>query len=285
MNSNKNIQSDKEKLFHQLHHNNKLLILPNIWDPLGAALLENTGYPAVATSSSAMSLSNGFRDGEKLPFVELLNILKRITSCVKIPVSADVETAYAANNLILKENIKKLIDTGISGINFEDSHHDEAGMISVKEQCDKITIIKKTSEEAGSLLFINARIDVYIKSRHLSAEQKLEESLQRGRAYKDSGADGLYPIFLKDKKQIEIIVKEIGLPVNVMMTQGAPDFEILKNIGVARVSLASGFLRSAVYTMKNIAEKLLREEGMTEIISNMVLSDYLNSLITDKNSW
>ncbi len=276
------MQTEKEKQFHQLHKNNRLLILPNIWDPLGAALLEKIGYHAVATSSSAMSLSNGYRDGEKLPFDKLLEILKSITKTVNIPVSADVETAYASNNSELKNNIKKLIDTGITGINFEDSRHDKPGMIPLVEQAEKISIIKKAITESGSNLFINARIDVYIKASQSSNDEKFAEAIQRGKAYKDSGANGLYPIFLKDKTHIETIVKETKLPVNIMLTSGIPDFVTLKKIGVARISLASGFLKAALYSMKNIAEKLLKEEGMDEAIRNMVASDYFNSLILDK---
>ena len=101
------MQREKENHFHKLHHNGGLLILPNIWDVLGASLLQDIGYPAVATSSSAIALSNGYQDGEKLPFEDLLKILTRISQGVNIPVSADVETAYASNNTELKENIKK----------------------------------------------------------------------------------------------------------------------------------------------------------------------------------
>ncbi|MBS1949329.1 MAG: isocitrate lyase/phosphoenolpyruvate mutase family protein [Bacteroidetes bacterium] len=275
------IQTGKEELFHRLHHNGRILLLPNIWDPLGAALLERLGYAAVATSSSAMSLSNGYRDGEKLPFDELLKILKRIAATVKIPVSADVETAYAASNTALKENIKKLIDTGIAGINFEDSRHDASGMLSIEEQSEKIAVVKKTSNDAGSCLFLNARVDVYIKRNDLSDSQKLAETLKRGQAYKAAGADGLYPIFVKDKKHIETIVKETGLPVNITLTSGIPDFETLESIGLARLSYASGFFKTSVFAMKNIAEKLLRGEGMDEATANIVPSDYLNGLISE----
>ncbi len=273
---------EKENFFQQLHHNEKLLILPNVWDVLSAALLERIGYPAVATSSSAIALSNGYRDGEKLPFDELLKILTRISAGVNIPVSADVETAYASNPAELRENIKKLIDTGITGINYEDSKHNGNGLISIEEQCENIEIIRKTAEGAGSALFINARIDVYIKANHLSDDEKLTEAIKRGKAYKDSGADGLYPIILKNKNHIEELVKETGLPVNITMIQGIPGFEVLKELGVKRISLASGFLKASVYSLKNIAELLLKEEGMNVFFQNMVSSDYLNGLIADK---
>ena len=274
-----NIQPSKGKVLHDLHHNGKLLILPNVWESLGAAVLENIGYPAIATASGATAFSNGYHDGEKLPFNDLLNILRKIVSSVNIPVTADVESGYAGNNAVLAENIRKLISTGIAGINFEDSHHDEQKLIPVDEQCEKIFLIKKVSAEMGMPLFINARTDAYIKSNDLSDEEKLSQTLLRGKAYKDAGADGLYPIFLKDKNAISSIVKEVDLPVNILLLPGIPDFNVLKEIGVVRLSLGPGFLKVAISAMKNAAEKLLNFDGMDDVAQNPISMDYLKSLI------
>src|SRR5678815_4572206 len=68
-------QAEKAKHLHQLHHSGKLLILPNIWDVLGAKLLEDLGYAAIATASAAVAYSNGYNDGENIPFTEVLHIL------------------------------------------------------------------------------------------------------------------------------------------------------------------------------------------------------------------
>ncbi len=282
MSTHKNIQSEKGKLLHQLHHNGKLLVLPNIWDPLGAVLLESLGYSAVATASASIAFSNGYPDGEKIPFNDLLLILQKIVNRVKIPVTADIERGYSDDNSVLKENIKKLVDIGIAGINFEDSRHDEDKLISLDEQCEKISIIKEVANENDATLFINARTDVYIKSVHLSDEEKLSEVILRGKAYKEAGADGFYPIILKKKEDIESIIKEVDLPLNILLLPGIPDFEILKKIGVARVSLGPGFLKTAINAMKNIAEKLLHYEGMNKVAENPVTSAYLNSLISKK---
>jgi 2-methylisocitrate lyase-like PEP mutase family enzyme len=277
-----NSQSEKEKQLHELHHNNKLLVLPNIWNPLSAKLLEDSGYKAVATASASIAFANGYQDGEKIPFDDLIFILKRIVKSVNIPVTADIESGYASNNAVLKENIKRLIDTGIAGINFEDSRHDEQKLFSKEEQSEKISLIKNTAAGDGSNLFINARTDVFIKQNHLSKEEKLAEAIERGKAYKAAGADGFYPIFLKEKLSIKTVIKEVPLPVNILMLPGIPDFSELKGIGVARISLGPGFLKYAIKSMKNIAEKLLHHEGMDEITGNPITTDYLKNLISKK---
>ena len=274
-----NIQPSKGKILYDLHHNGNLLILPNVWESLGAAMLEDIGYPAVATASGATAFSNGYHDGEKIPFNDLLNILQRIVNSVNVQVTADIESGYAGDNATLAENIRRVIGIGIAGINFEDSHHDEQKLIPIDEQCEKIFLIKKVSTEMGMPLFINARTDVYIKRNNLSDEEKLSQTLLRGKAYKDAGANGLYPIFLKDKNAISTIIKEVDLPVNILLLPGIPNFNELKEIGVARLSLGPGFLKVAINAMKNVAEKLLTFDGMNEITQNPVSMDYLKSLI------
>lgn len=270
---------DKEKLFSQLHHNGKLLVLPNVWDPLSALLLESLGYPAVATASASIALTNGFADGEQIPFEEVLSILKKIVKSVNIPVTADVESGYASDKMTLEKNISKLIDTGIVGINFEDSHHSREGLVSIKDQCEKIALIKNVALQKGVHLFINARSDVYLKSPNLSEQEKIEEIVRRGKAYKEAGANGFYPMLLRNKVYIERVINEVGLPVNIILLPGIPDFETLQKMKVARLSLGPGFLKMAIHAMKNTAEKLLKLEGMEEIQTNAVTGDYLNSLL------
>jgi len=277
-----NLQSQKEKQFFQLHHLDAILVLPNIWDSLGARLLEDLGYKAVATASASIALANGYQDGENIPFDDVLSILKRIVKSVNIPVTADIESGYAKNNQQLKDNIKRLIDTGIAGINYEDSKHDEQKLFTKEEQSEKIDVIKRTASEMGSALFINARTDVFIKQNNLSNEEKVAEAIARGKAYKDAGADCFYPIFLKEKESLVTIMNEVSLPVNILMVPGIPDFSVLKEIGLARISLGPGFLKYAINSMKNIAQKLLNCEGMEEITTNPTTTDYLNKLISKK---
>lgn len=278
-----NIQPEKGNLLHMLHHNGKLLVLPNIWDPLGAALLESLGYAAVATASASIALSNGYQDGENIPFKELLEVLKKIVRSVQIPVTADIESGYAKNNAELKENIKMLLDVGIAGINFEDTNKDDKTIISIEAQCEKLSVIRNTASEMGVPLFINARTDVYLQANDLPDQEKLAETIRRGKAYKDAGADGFYPIFLKEETAMKSIVKEVGLPVNILILPGIPDFKELQDLGITRVSLGPGFLKIAINAMKNTAEKLLHNEGMQEVTDNPVTSAYLNTLVSKQN--
>ncbi len=64
MSPSSTVQNDKASSILQLHVEQKLLLLPNIWNPNGARILAAKGYPAVATASAAISASLGYHDGE-----------------------------------------------------------------------------------------------------------------------------------------------------------------------------------------------------------------------------
>ncbi len=282
--TNKDIQKTKAIQFHQLHHSGKMLVFPNIWDSLGAILLENLQYPAIATASASIAFTNGYNDGEHLPFNDLLIQLTKIVSSVNIPVTADIESGYATNGKQLEENIKRLIATGIVGINIEDTNKETGSLISTENQCENIRIIKNVSKEMGISLFINARTDVYIHGNEFeTAEAKLEETLKRGLAYKNVGADCFYPIVMRQKQDIKRTVEQLQMPINILTLPGIPELNVLNEMGVARVSLGPSFLKIAIKAMKDMAMKLNNLEGLSEITGNEITTDSLKNLVNKRD--
>jgi 2-methylisocitrate lyase-like PEP mutase family enzyme len=140
-------QKEKAQQLHKLHHSGKLLILPNIWDSLGAVLLESLEYPAIATASASIAFTNGYNDGEHNPFADVLNTIGKIVNSVNLPVTADIESGYADNDTQLQENIKLLLEKGIVGINIEDTDKKANTLYSVNVQCNRIKLIKKIAGE------------------------------------------------------------------------------------------------------------------------------------------
>ena len=276
-------QQKKANQFYDLHHSKDLLVLPNIWDPLGAKLLEDLGYPAVATASAAIAFSNGYDDGENIPFENVLAILKRIAGSVNIPVTADIESGFAKTDEELKERIHRLIETGVVGINFEDSDKRTNELLPVQAQCQRIQVIKKAALEMNASLFINARTDVYVRGKGFDKPgSKMEEAIRRGQAYKSAGADCFFPLGVQSENEIKTIVEQLQMPVNIILIQGVPGLDVLHNIGVQRISLGPGFLKFAIKAMNMLATKLQRHEGLSDITGNEITSDYLKSLINKK---
>jgi len=273
-------QKEKAEKFHELHHSGKMLILPNIWDALGALLLESLGYPAIATASASIAFSNGYNDGEIIPFNDLLMLLRRITTSVDLPVTADIERGYADTDIQLEENIKLLIDAGIVGINIEDTDSKTNTLQSIEYQCNKIRLIKDVAGKMGIPLFINARTDVYLREKIFTTPvAQFEEVIKRGLAYKDAGADCFYPIALQQEADIKELIVRLKLPINIITIPGIPGLKTLSDLGVARVSLGPSFLKIAIRAMKDLAIQLKESEGLSSITGNEITSAYLKDLV------
>ena len=113
-------QKEKAATLLSLHGGGKLLLLPNVWDPLGARILQAKGYPAIATASAAISASLGFRDGERIKRASLIEAIGRIARSVDVPVTADIEAGYGTTVSELEDTMRAVIDAGVVGINIED---------------------------------------------------------------------------------------------------------------------------------------------------------------------
>jgi 2-methylisocitrate lyase-like PEP mutase family enzyme len=86
-----------------LHVPGDPLILPNAWDAATARLVQETGFPVVATTSSGVAEALGYADREVTPVDEMLAAVARIARAVAIPVTADLEGGYGLEPAELAE--------------------------------------------------------------------------------------------------------------------------------------------------------------------------------------
>jgi 2-methylisocitrate lyase-like PEP mutase family enzyme len=84
-------------------------------------------------------------------------------------------------------------------------------------------------------------------------------AIERGRAYADAGADGLFVPGLADERLIGLVVEGSPLPVNVMFNASMPPAARLAELGVARISHGPGPYRLAMKTLADAARAALIE--------------------------
>jgi 2-methylisocitrate lyase-like PEP mutase family enzyme len=269
-------QSAKAVFFRNQHHSEKLLVLPNIWDGLGAKLMEKSGYQSVATASVATALSNGYLDGENIPFMQLLKTVNRVASAVDLPVTVDIERGFSDSILLLKENIRQLIENGAIGINIEDSHVDGKRLFKIEEQCRKIEAIREMGIQCGVPIVINARTDIFLQK---TKDNAMGQAIERGLAFKAAGADCFYPIVVANYDEISRLVDEVEMPINVLLSKDTADLKHLEKIGVARVSLGPNLLNHALATMKQVADGLLHYDTTAFFSRELLAREFLNSLV------
>ncbi|MDN5202795.1 isocitrate lyase/phosphoenolpyruvate mutase family protein [Fulvivirgaceae bacterium BMA10] len=265
----KDIQRKKAETLLELHHSDKLLILPNIWDVLGAKLLESEGFEAIATASASVAFSRGYDDNQEIDFTILLRLLRTICNSTSLPVTADIERGYAGTLDELTENIKNLINCGIVGLNIEDSNVKGQDLEPIDLQCEKIKLIRKVSDDVGVPLVINARTDVFL-IKHFEGN-RLKEAIRRGRQYMEAGADCFYPILCGNDELKEINLN-VQLPVNVIAQQHTFSIKELEQLKIARLSFGPALLKSVLMKMQEIFQSIKQDVGFNSFINENMIS-------------
>lgn len=218
-------------------------MLGNTWDVKSAQVFEAAGYKAIGISSQALSNTFGYNDGENLPFGLVLQVAKRVVETVNIPFTVDMEAGYSRSIEGIKENISKLHDAGVVGINIEDT------IPGATRTLQPVADFQRTLEAiAGHIsrnnleIFVNVRTDGFL----LGLPNALDETLTRIKAYENTGANGIFTPCITAADDIRYVVNATPLPINVMCMPQLPDFGELAALGVKRISMGP-FLFNKVY--------------------------------------
>src|SRR5258708_3360388 len=160
---NVHAQALKAEQLRKLHSGPKMLVLPNAWDVASARIVEDLGFPAIATTSAGIAATLGYPDGQKISRDEMLGVIARIAKAVRVPVTADVEAGYGVTVEDMTQTVKAVVAAGAVGINLEDvTSSDEGSQVDLALQLEKIRAIRKATESLGVPLVLNARTDIYL---------------------------------------------------------------------------------------------------------------------------
>jgi 2-methylisocitrate lyase-like PEP mutase family enzyme len=249
-------QKEKAKRFAQLHVKGTPILLYNAWDAGSARSILEAGAKAIATSSWSVAAAQGYQDGEAIPIEMAEEIVGRIAACVDAPVTVDFEGGYSEDDGELADNIARLLDLGVIGINFEDRVVKGSGLYRVDRQARRLDAIRKTADQKRVDLFVNARTDVFFEQGG-DAAQAVDDALKRAKAYATAGASGFFIPGLKEDALIGQLCEAVTLPVNIMVMDGVPSNERLSKLGVARISYGPIPYISAMSVLQQEAKKVL----------------------------
>jgi 2-methylisocitrate lyase-like PEP mutase family enzyme len=257
--------SSKVNQFRALHRSGELLILPNAWDAKSALFFQQQKFLAVATSSAAVAGGLGYEDGEQMPFSEYLFVVKRIMSVVKVPVSVDIEMGYGSSDEEILQNIVKLIELGVAGINIEDSVIEKSGRVLKDAQAFAGTIgyVRKELTARNMDLFINIRCDTFL----LNIPDRTRETIRRLSIYENTGADGIFLPCISAEADIAAAVEATGLSVNVMCIPGLPGFGALQRLGVYRASMGPFFFNKIYGSIEALTDAVRVEQSFAPLLT------------------
>ncbi|OGC90064.1 MAG: hypothetical protein A2W25_15620, partial [candidate division Zixibacteria bacterium RBG_16_53_22] len=271
-------QAEKAKQFSRMHQGPGLFILPNAWDVGSALLFAGLGYRAIATSSAGIAYSRGILDGEQIARDEMLKVVRAIVEAVDLPITADLEGGYGRDPEIVAETIKLAIEAGAVGVNIEDSTKGDprdAGklLFDIKLATDRYRAATEEADSSGIPFVLNARIDCFLRLGN--GPEVSADTIRRGNAYREAGADCIFVPGVTDRATIALLVREIKAPINILAGPGIPSAEELGTLGVRRLSFGASLFRAAYSEAVRVAREM-RERGLYAINPDTMTNKMMN---------
>ncbi len=132
-------------------------------------------------------------------------------------------------------NVRRLLELGAIGQNFEDQIVGGSGIYDIPDQAARLGAVREAADTLNIPAFINARTDLFLKAAPEAHADLMDQAIARSAAYAAAGADGFFVPGLTDKTLINQICAASALPVNTM-TDGLTDCRDMAALGVARIS-------------------------------------------------
>jgi 2-methylisocitrate lyase-like PEP mutase family enzyme len=273
----------KSRRLRELVRAPEILVMPGAYDVLSARLFEQMGFKAIQCTSGGIAAALGYPDGEVMSREQTVGITGKIVAAVSVPVNADAERGYGDEKEIGK-TVRDLIAAGTAGMNLEDGAGGKQGgargLVELSEQLRKIAAVMETKCVLGSEFFLNARVDALMVMTD-DPKKALDEAIRRGNAYAEAGGDCIFFMHAVSRDVISRLAKEVKAPISVLAGPQTPSVSELQDLGVARVSYGSAFLKAAIGATKRLASEI-REQGTITALKDAMQTPEIIALVAGK---
>jgi 2-methylisocitrate lyase-like PEP mutase family enzyme len=234
------MSTDRAATFRQLHASG-CFVMPNPWDAGSARILEQLGFPALATTSAGCAWTLGRADN-RITLAEALEHLRVIAAAVKVPVNADFEGGFAVQPDEVAANVALAAATGIAGLSIEDSTGDPANPLhDLDLAVERVRAARRAIDQTGTGVLLTARSEGFVCGR-----PDIDETIRRLRAYAEAGADCLYAPRIDSIDHIRAVIAAVApKPVNLLVN--APFITVAEAaaLGIRRISVGGTLARTA----------------------------------------
>ena len=182
------------------------LAVPGVFNAFTARLVEQAGFSAAYVSGAGLAASRALPDIGLITMTEVVTETRYITHRVQIPVLVDADTGFGDVHQVYR-TVRELEAAGAVGIQLEDQvlakrcgHLPGKTLIDRDAMCQKIRAAFEAKQDPD--LVIIARTDA-------RAGEGLEGVIERVRAYRDNGADAIFPEALQSDKEFEAVAEAL----------------------------------------------------------------------------
>ena len=251
----------------------EMILAPGCYDPLGARLIEDAGFEAVYMTGFGTAAGRmGRPDVGLLTLSEMVDNARRIAAAVSVPVIADADTGYG-NPLNVIRTVHEFEAAGVAAVHLEDQaapkkcgHLEGKQLIGAEEMAAKVAAAVAARERQEFLII--ARTDA-------RAVEGLDAALERGRRYRDAGADMLFVEAPQSTDEIERIAEYFhGVPLLFNYAEGgrtpAVTHAYLRELGYRVVIFPLSTLLSATTAMRAALAEIKARGTPLELLPDMM---------------
>jgi 2-methylisocitrate lyase-like PEP mutase family enzyme len=272
---------EKSKLVRDALAQHGQLIMPGVYDALSAKIAARAGFEVIFITGYSLSATLlGEPDFGVLTQTEVVGAAQRICSVVDTPVIVDADTGYG-NAINVIRTVEDLLRAGAAGMFLEDQvwpkrcgHMKGKQVIPLDEQLKKLTAAVEA--KAGQDFFIVARTD----SRQALG---LAESIKRGIAFKNAGADAVFIEAPESKEEMAEISRHVPGPlVANMLERGVTPLmgpKELKELGFELIVWPLAPLYSVAKSLTDVYSTLRREGSTLTILDRLMPFNEFNDIV------
>ena len=264
-----------------LKDKSKPLVIPGVYDAIGAKIVEKVGFDAMFQTGYGTSATLfGMPDYGFIGSTETVDNARRICRAVSVPVIVDADTGYG-NALSVWKLVQELENAGASGIFLEDQRWPKrCGHMQGKE----VVPIDEYAEKLQAALDARSNKNFIIVARtDARATEGLDKAIERGLYYKKVGADVIFVEAPKTIQEMKKIGSAIDAPLVANMIEGgatpiSSETE-LHEMGFKIILYPLSVLFSNTYATLQILRELKRSGTTRKLNKKLVNFDQFNDLV------
>ncbi len=242
-------------------YRDRVLAQKTVWaagafDALSARYIEAAGFDAVMTSGFGVSASHlGLPDAELYTMTENLTVVRNVTAVTKIPVIADIDTAYG-NAINAMRTVREFEATGVSGVIMEDQVSPKRCPICVGGV--EIVPVDEAVGKIRAAVAARSNPDMLIIARTDAATE--EEAIHRAKAYVAAGADVIQPISrcFSSIEGLRALREAAGVPLSLQILGW-----LEKKLTPAEIESVAGMATFALVPLMTAAKAM--QENLTQL--------------------
>jgi len=259
----------------------KPLVIPGVYDALGAKITQKVGFEAMFQTGYGTSATLfGMPDYGFIGATETVDNARRICRAVSVPVIVDSDTGYG-NALSVWKLVKELESAGAAGIFLEDQrwpkrcgHMQGKEVIPQEEYTEKLSAALDARESKDFIIV--ARTDA-------RATEGLDAAIERGKQNKKTGANAVFVEAPRSLEEMKKIGKEINAPLVANMIEGGAtplsSAETLNKMGFKIILYPLSVLYANTFATMNILKELKKSGNTAKYKQKVVNFDQFNDLV------